>query len=83
MYKFLVFSTFCILSFTGSNAFAANVPYEDALKTLRDTEALVKPKADLAAQIKILEDKGVERCNADDDKNADGFFADAMKLMGK
>jgi hypothetical protein len=30
-----------------------------------------------------LETKGIERCNADDDKRADGFFADALKIMGK
>ncbi|WP_352862249.1 hypothetical protein [Mesorhizobium sp. M0802] len=30
-----------------------------------------------------LEAKGVERCNADDDKRADDFFAQAMKIMGK
>ncbi len=83
MNKFLIISAVVITSFADSNAFAANVPCEDTLKTLRDTEALVKPNTALAAQIKVLEDKGVERCNADDDKRADGFFADAMKLMGK
>jgi len=27
--------------------------------------------------------KGIERCNADDDKRADDFFAQAMAIMGK
>lgn len=83
MYKFLIVSTVWITSFASANAFAATIPCEDALKTLRDTATLVKPNVDLAAKIKVLEDKGVERCNADDDKRADGFFSDAMKLMGK
>ena len=30
-----------------------------------------------------LQTKGTERCNADDDKRADAFFADALKLAGK
>lgn len=83
MNKFLIVSAVLITSFVSSNAFAATVPCEDALKTLRDTEAAAKPNVTIAAQIKVLEDKGVERCNADDDKRADDFFADAMKLMGK
>jgi hypothetical protein len=62
---------------------AAPVPCEDSLKELR--AALTDAKladADMKA-VKILEDKGIERCNADDDKRADGFFADAMKILGK
>lgn len=54
------------------------------LKTTKDALAAA---ATLAAADKTKADefivKGTERCNADDDKRADGFLADAMKLMGK
>lgn len=34
------------------------------------------------AKVAELEAKGLERCNADDDKRADDFFAQAIQLMG-
>ena len=64
-------------------AHAAVTPCEDVLKDLRTTEAAAKLGDADAAKVKALEDKGIERCNADDDKRADDFFAQAMKLMGK
>lgn len=68
-----------------SSAFAANVPCEDMLKELRDAQATATATVDAATEDKIaaLEAKGVERCNADDDKRADAFFAEAMELLGK
>jgi hypothetical protein len=66
-----------------STAHAADVPCEDALKELRTAMETAKLNdADMKAA-KDLEAKGVERCNADDDKRADVFFADAMKMLGK
>jgi hypothetical protein len=63
---------------------ADTVPCEDMLQTTRDalTAATTLAAADKTA-IDALIVKGTERCNADDDKRADGFFGDAMKLMGK
>lgn len=66
-----------------SIANAKEVPCEDMLKTLRDTAATAKLNGADKAKVDELEAKGVERCNADDDKRADGFFTDAMKIMGK
>jgi uncharacterized low-complexity protein len=64
-------------------AHAAVTPCEDMLKDLRAAEAAAKLGDADAAKVKALEDKGIERCNADDDKRADDFFAQAMTLMGK
>jgi hypothetical protein len=60
------------------------VPCEDMLKTAKDAmaAAITLAAADKTAIDELIV-KGTERCNADDDKRADGFFADAMKLMGK
>ena len=60
------------------------VPCEDMLKTTMDAlaAATTLAAADKTA-IDALIVKGTDRCNADDDKRADGFFGDAMKLMGK
>ncbi len=64
-------------------ASAAPVPCEDMLKTLTETLKTAKlSDADMKA-VTELQTKGTERCNADDDKRADAFFTDALKLAGK
>jgi hypothetical protein len=72
-----------IMTGAASAAHAATVPCEDALKDLRvKMESAKLGDADMKS-VKDLEAKGVERCNADDDKRADGFFDDAVKILGK
>ncbi|MER8849914.1 MULTISPECIES: hypothetical protein [Mesorhizobium] len=66
-----------------SSVFAATAPCEETLKTLRAAEATAKLSAGDKGKVSELETKGIERCNADDDKRADDFFAQAMKVMGK
>lgn len=66
-----------------STSFAASVPCEEMLKDLRAAQASVTPTAGDKAKVAELEAKGIERCNADDDKRADEFFASALKLLGK
>jgi hypothetical protein len=64
-------------------ASAEDVPCEKMLAGLRDALKAAKPSDTDAAKIKELEDKGIERCNADDDARADEFFSQAMKILGK
>lgn len=64
-------------------AYAADQPCEDALKEFRAAKASANVAADVMKKVDELEAKAVERCNADDDKRADQFVADAMKLLGK
>ncbi len=66
--------------FAVTNADGSPLPCEVALKTLRDAAAGKTPSDQ--AQYDTLMNKGLERCNADDDKRADGFFADAFGLLG-
>jgi hypothetical protein len=66
-----------------ASAFAAQTPCEDMLKTVRAAEKATTLKAADKTKVSELETKGVERCNADDDKRADDFFAQALKIMGK
>ncbi len=81
--KFELIIAALIMTGAASAAHAAAVPCEDALKDLRGKMETTKlSDADMKA-VKDLEAKGVERCNADDDKRADGFFDDAMKIVGK
>ena len=68
---------------TVAPAFAADRPCEDVLKELRAAKVTSKPDAATLKQVEGLEAKGVERCNADDDRRADALFAEAMKLLGK
>ncbi|MBK1871485.1 hypothetical protein [Taklimakanibacter albus] len=64
-------------------AHAATVPCEDLLQKLRDAEKTATLSAADKAQVSELETKGIERCNADDDKRADKFFEDALKITAK
>ncbi|RWE30898.1 MAG: hypothetical protein EOS78_27145 [Mesorhizobium sp.] len=66
-----------------SSVFAATAPCEETLKTLRAAEATAKLNDADKNKVSELETRGIERCNADDDKRADDFFAQAMKIMGK
>ncbi|MCX5579628.1 hypothetical protein [Kaistia terrae] len=62
---------------------AAAVPCEDMLAQLRAAKAGVALSAADQAKLDGFEAKGIERCNADDDKRADDFFKQAMALLGK
>ena len=64
-------------------AHAANAPCEDMLKDLRAKEATAPASNANKAAYEGLKAKGIERCNADDDKRADDFFKQAMGLQGK
>ena len=70
------------LGFVASQARAA-APCEDMLKELRAAKATAKLSDADTKKVNDLEDKGIERCNADDDKRADDFFSQAMKIAGK
>ena len=59
------------------------VPCENKLEDLRAAIKATPPSEADAAKITELENKGIERCNADDDARADAFFAEALKIMGK
>lgn len=67
---------------TGS-ALAANVPCEDMLSQVREAKSSTNLNATDEKKLAELEAKGVERCNADDDKRADEFFGQALKLLGR
>ena len=76
-------TVFC-LSLAAPSAWSAQaVPCEDMLKQLRTAVDAAKLNDTDAAKVKELEDKGIERCNADDDKRADDFFDQAMKIVSK
>ena len=62
---------------------AANVPCEEALKELRAAESTGTVADADKANYEDLKAKGIERCNADDDKRADDFFTQAMALIKK
>jgi len=67
------------VGFAVTNADGSPLPCEVALKALRDAAATRTP-ADKAKFDETM-GKGIDRCNADDDKRADGIFADAYALL--
>ena len=66
-------------TFTVTNADGSPLPCEVALKTLRDAAA-TRTASDKAKFDETM-NTGIDRCNADDDKRADGIFADAYALL--
>lgn len=71
------------IAFQSAIAPAAPTPCETVLKDLRAAVAKAKLNDADTAKVAELENKGIERCNADDDKRADEFFAQALKIVGK
>lgn len=57
------------------------LPCEVVLTDLRDGLAAGRAPADAKKQITDLQSKALERCNADDDRRADGFTAQALALL--
>jgi len=62
-----------------TNADGSPLPCEVAVKTVRDKAAATAPTD--KAKFDEAMGKGLDRCNADDDKRADGFFAEAYALL--
>jgi hypothetical protein len=64
-------------------AYAEDAPCENMLENLRTQLKDAKLSEADAAKVKTLEDKGIERCTADDDAHADAYFAEALKILVK
>lgn len=80
---FAAFAALAVADVLALPAHAATVPCEDMLKDLRTATAGATLDAATKQQVDDLTNKGIERCNADDDKRADGFFQQAMALLPK
>lgn len=61
----------------------AKVPCEETLKEVRTTREAAKLADADATKVDDLIDKGIERCNADDDNRSNEFFNQALAAMGK
>ena len=59
------------------------VPCEQMLSDVRAALKSANLTDANKAKVADLEQKGVERCKADDDTRADAFFTQALALMGK
>ena len=62
---------------------AVPVPCEKMLDDVRTALAAAKLSDADKAKVVDLENKGIERCKADDDAHADVFFTAALKALGK
>ena len=73
---------FTALPFAAGHS-ATPAPCEKMLNDVRAALGASKLGDADKAKIVDLQNKGVERCKADDDAHADEFFAAALKAMGK
>lgn len=71
----------CILVPVTLAAAGEPVPCETMLEQLRGDKGAEKLSKSDQAKFTALVEKGMERCNADDDTRADQFFAQALKLI--
>lgn len=87
MTKLLFAMPFAAMTALGPAALPAKaadaVPCETMLKDLRTAVSAAKPGDADKTKVDELEKKGIERCSADDDKRADEFFAQALKILGR
>lgn len=72
----------CGVSLFASAAYA-KVPCEETLKEVRTTRAAATLADADATKVDDLINKGIERCNADDDNRSNDFFNQALAAMGK
>lgn len=68
---------------SGAALAAPPVPCEKKLRQLEDALKAANIADDVKARATALQNKGIERCKADDDARADGFFDDALRLVTK
>ena len=78
----LVASLFAALPLAAAQA-AAPVPCEKMLGDVRTALAAAKLGDAEKAKVVDLQNKGIERCKADDDVHADEFFTQALQALGK
>jgi hypothetical protein len=86
MNKLVVVAYLSILMTAGvmpTAVFAAPVPCEDMLREVKSALSAAKLTDTDKTKVADLENKGVERCKADDDARADAFFTQALALMGR
>jgi hypothetical protein len=79
----LVVSAAAIGIFPLSTFAADSVPCEDKLATVREELKSATLDAAKKAEAEALVEKGIERCNADDDERANGLFAQVEAILGK
>lgn len=87
MKKFLLVFAFVVVTAVGGFSSLANaaaaVPCEDILVTLNDALAKAKLSDADMKTVTDLKAKGEERCTAEDDRRADGFFNNALAIVTK
>jgi hypothetical protein len=82
--KLLLSSMACValLNMLSLSTAMAAPPCEDVLKDLRTKLATVHLADNDKSKVDELVQKGIARCNADDDKHADDLFDQATAIIG-
>ncbi|MGF7163289.1 hypothetical protein FHS85_004952 [Rhodoligotrophos appendicifer] len=87
MFKEILLTALLLSAFHGIQTSEAKadaiIPCETMLRQLRTGKADARISDADMTKVVVIENKGIERCNADDDKRADDFFAQALKILGK
>ncbi|MFN0114295.1 MAG: hypothetical protein ACKVPY_06425 [Paracoccaceae bacterium] len=65
-----------------TDAAGHNLPCEEMLRSIDAALSAAGPAPEASAKVAALKSQALERCNADDDANANGFSARALALLG-
>lgn len=71
-----------VVRFSTVNTDGTPVPCGLTLAKLRGVMAWAAPSRHNAARFKELQSRGIERCNANDDKRANDLLAEALGMIG-
>ncbi|MFK0273119.1 hypothetical protein ACIQUG_05560 [Ensifer sp. NPDC090286] len=83
MNSYVRFALASLFALAMHSASLAKVPCEDTLKDVRSARSAATLSTTDAVKVDELINKGIDRCNADDDDRANGLFKQAMTAMGK
>ena len=84
MKKFFIISAIVSATATASFSTAYAAPScEDGLKAMEESLKIAKLSDADTKAVTDLKAKATERCLAEDDRRAEGFIADAMKIITK
>jgi len=72
-----------VVKFSTTNTDGNPVPCELTLAKLRAVEASSPPSAADKARFESLQRRGIERCHANDDKQANAYLSEALGMVGR
>jgi hypothetical protein len=72
-----------VVKFSTTNTDGKPVPCELTLAKMRAVLASVAPSSSNKARFEYLKSRGIERCHANDDQQANAYLSEALGMVGR